>query len=121
MDSEVDLDEEIKKLHIIATSPALYKDLVELGSLGSLISLLSHENPDIAGDVIALLSDMVDVLHEAPEEAAVFVDYLIGHQALEALVQNLLRLDEDQDDETQVYPYSSRSLCTRLFIMCWQL
>jgi beta-catenin-like protein 1 len=44
MDSEVDLDEEIKKLHPLAAAPELYPDMVKLGALKSLSSLLTHEN-----------------------------------------------------------------------------
>ncbi len=44
MTSEVDLDEEIKSLNTLATSPDLYPELVQLNVLPSLLSLLNHEN-----------------------------------------------------------------------------
>lgn len=45
MDSELDLDEELKKLHALAAAPELYPQVVKLGSLASIIQLLLHENP----------------------------------------------------------------------------
>lgn len=45
MDSEVELDEEIKKLHILAASPELYPVFIKLRAPESLLKLLMHENP----------------------------------------------------------------------------
>lgn len=55
MDSEVDLDEELKRLQIIATAPHLYKNLVALGVLGSWLPLLTHENTGAAMDILSAL------------------------------------------------------------------
>ncbi len=55
MDSEVELDCEIKNLAAVASDPELYPVLVELGAVPSLLALLTHENTDIACDVISLL------------------------------------------------------------------
>ncbi len=45
MDSELELDEEIKKLHILAASPELYPVFIRMNSTESLIKLLLHDNP----------------------------------------------------------------------------
>lgn len=43
MESEVELDEEIKKLHAIAANPALYPDLVALkGKMPYYLLLFEH-------------------------------------------------------------------------------
>lgn len=47
MDSEIELDEEIKKLHGVAATPELFPVFVELNTIPSLIGLLAHENVDI--------------------------------------------------------------------------
>lgn len=44
MESEVELDEEIKKLQNLAASPHLYLKFSKLGGVSLLFTLLSHEN-----------------------------------------------------------------------------
>ena len=44
MESEVELNDTIQEMHIIATVPNLYHIIVELNAVQSLLGLLSHEN-----------------------------------------------------------------------------
>ena len=44
MDSELDLNDEIQKLHVIATVPHLYQHVVDANAVGTILGLLSHEN-----------------------------------------------------------------------------
>jgi beta-catenin-like protein 1 len=60
MESEADLDEEIKNLLALTQAPQHYRELVSLGSIASLLSLLSHENTDIALDAIELINELTD-------------------------------------------------------------
>lgn len=60
MDSEVDLDEDVRRLQAIAGNPELYPELIRLNAIPSLLNLLSHENADIAGDVVELLNELTD-------------------------------------------------------------
>jgi beta-catenin-like protein 1 len=60
MESEADLDEEIKNLLALTQAPQHYRELVNLGSIASLLSLLSHENTDIALDAIELINELTD-------------------------------------------------------------
>lgn len=53
MESELDLNDIIQEMHVIATMPDLYHLLVELNAVHSLLGLLSHENTDI----LSLLDD----------------------------------------------------------------
>src|SRR5690349_21454335 len=99
MSSELDLDEEIKSLHSLATTPELYPELVQLNVISSLLSLLNHENTgktililarsrtqlirfamiiDIVIDVIDLFHELTepDTLQEA-EESIALVDALV--------------------------------------------
>lgn len=47
MESELDLNDIIQEMHVIATMPDLYHLLVELNAVHSLLGLLGHENTDI--------------------------------------------------------------------------
>jgi beta-catenin-like protein 1 len=60
MESEADLDEEIKNLLSLTEAPQMYPEIVKLGSVSSLMSLLSHENTDIAIDTIDLINELTD-------------------------------------------------------------
>lgn len=68
MASEADLDNEIKGLSILSEHPDLYEEFAKMGCVGSLISLLSHENADIAIDVIQVISELTDEDVEAEQE-----------------------------------------------------
>jgi len=47
LDSEVELNDTIQEMHIIATTPELYHTVVELNTVQSLLQLLSHDNTGI--------------------------------------------------------------------------
>jgi len=44
LESEVELNDNIQEMHIIATAPELYHIVVELNTVQSLLQLLSHDN-----------------------------------------------------------------------------
>ena len=48
LESELELDEELKKLYSVAACPELYPNLVELGCVKSLLGLLTHDNTDVS-------------------------------------------------------------------------
>eukprot|EP00249_Psilotum_nudum_P019647 c27357_g1_i1 orf=282-1895(-) len=137
VDSEVELDEEIKKLHALAAVPDLYEELVRLNTVSSLLGLLTHENTDIAIDVVSLLNDLTDedVIGETEEYALVLVDALVENNALELLVQNLSRLEESEPDEAtavfntlsilenmiEVKPAVGELVCERTKLLRWLL
>jgi beta-catenin-like protein 1 len=137
MESEVDLDDEVKKMHALAANPDLYPELVKLNSVGSIIGLLSHDNTDISIAVVNLLNDLTgeDVIGENDEPAKVLVDALIENNALELLVQNLSRMDETDGDEAtavfhtlsivenmiEVSPQVAELVCERTKLLRWLL
>lgn len=105
-ESEVELHDEITKLKTLAGAPELYPELVQLNTIPSILGLLTHDNTDIASDVVALIQDLTDedVFDDAQDPATVLVHALLENNALELLVQNLARLDEtDPDESTAVY------------------
>ncbi|KAM9856376.1 beta-catenin-like protein 1 [Aulostomus maculatus] len=101
MESELDLNDIIQEMHVIATMPDLYHLLVELNSVHSLLGLLSHENTDILSPVVDLLQELTDIdtLHESEEGAEVLIDALLEGQVVALLVQNMERLDEQVKEE----------------------
>ncbi|KAM4571467.1 beta-catenin-like protein 1 [Fundulus diaphanus] len=101
MESELDLNDIIQEMHVIATMPDLYHLLVELNAVHSLLGLLSHENTDVAIAVVDLLQELTDIdtLHESEEGAEVLIDALLEGQVVALLVQNTERLDEQVKEE----------------------
>ena len=136
-DSEIELHEEIQRLKTLAGGPELYPDLVNLNVIPSILGLLSHDNVDIAVDVVGLLQDLTDedVLEDNDEPARVLVDALIENNVLELLVQNLARLSESDPDEMaavyatlatienliEVKPAVAEMACERTKLMRWLL
>ena len=82
MESEIELNEEVQKLHVIATVPEHYPILTELNVVETLVGLLSHDNSDIAIAIIDLLQEMTDVdaLNDSEEEAIGLMDALLNQQ-----------------------------------------
>lgn len=79
MESELELDEEIKRFAELAAAPELYPTFVELGAVGSLLGLLAHDNVDVALEVVDLLSELTDVDEgEGSEGALALVDALVS-------------------------------------------
>lgn len=60
MASEADLDTDIKAVSVLSEHPSLYEEFAKLGCVASLVSLLSHENTDIAIDAIQTVSELID-------------------------------------------------------------
>lgn len=102
MDSELELNDEIQKLHVIATVPHLYHSIVDMNAVGTILGLLSHENSDISIAIIDLLQEMTDVdtLNESEEGATALIDALMDGQVIALLVQNLDRLDENVKEDS---------------------
>ncbi|CAL1405866.1 unnamed protein product [Linum trigynum] len=136
-DSEVELHLELEKLRVLAGGPELYPDLVNLNTIPSILGLLSHDNTDIAVDVVQLLQDLTDedVLEDNDEPARVLVDALVENNVLELLVQNLQRLSETDADEMaaiyttlatienmiEVKPAVAELVCERTKLLRWLL
>ena len=58
--SEVDLVDQLKKLHGIAVVPGLYEAFTTLDGPAQLIPLLKHTNEDVGVEVLTLLIDLTD-------------------------------------------------------------
>lgn len=95
MDSELDLDDEIRKFNVISTTPALFVDFVRFGATASFMSLLCHDNEDISTDVLRLFVEYTSVDDSTSLEdiryATILVDDLLKNKAFELLTQNMVR------------------------------
>ncbi len=80
MESEIDLNDSVQELHVIATTPDMYHHLVELNAIKSILQLIGHENTDISIGVIDLLQELTDVdtLTESEEGATALIDALVS-------------------------------------------
>ena len=78
--SEADLDADIKALSILSEHSELYDEFAKLGCVASLVSLLAHENTDIAIDAIEIINELTDEDVEA-EQAHwdVLVDAMVNY------------------------------------------
>ncbi|KAK0701203.1 Catenin-beta-like protein [Apiosordaria backusii] len=105
IDSEADLDSAIKSLSILSDHSGLYPTFAKLGSAGSLVSLLAHENTDIAIDAVEILSELTDQDVAASEsDWSSLVNACLEADLLGLLVSNFSRLDEKiESDREGVY------------------
>ncbi|KAK4245442.1 Catenin-beta-like protein [Corynascus novoguineensis] len=102
IDSEADLDAAIKALSILSEHPALYPDFARLGSAASLVSLLAHDNTDIALDAVEIVGELTDEDVAATDEQwGALVDAMLEADMLGLLVSNLGRLDEGQETDRE--------------------
>ena len=60
MESELKLDEAIKDLQHLATSPEHYPSLIRHEGVPLLVSLLAHENTSVTRDCCLVLSELLD-------------------------------------------------------------
>lgn len=105
IDSEADLDAEIKSWSLLSEHPELYVEFAESDSVVSLVGLLAHENTDIAIGTIEILSELLDEDVEAgPDQWSALAAALLDADLLDLLMSNLARLDEENEsDRSGVY------------------
>ncbi|MCJ1403856.1 hypothetical protein MMC11_007079 [Xylographa trunciseda] len=102
MGSEADLDADVKALSILSEHPELYQEFAQLGCMSSLVSLLSHENTDIAIDAIEIIGELIDEDVEAEQaQWDLLVDAMVHLDAdlLDLLYQNISRFDESMESD----------------------
>ena len=105
MGSEADLDADVKALSILSEHPELYEEFAKLGCVASLVSLLSHENTDIAIDAIEIINELTDEDVDAEQEQwDILVDALLEADLLNLLFENISRFDEEiESDRAGLY------------------
>ncbi|GLE01179.1 hypothetical protein PINS_up010009 [Pythium insidiosum] len=106
MESEIALDEELRRWRAVAAQPALYAELLALDVVPLLLGLCSHENLDVRLDVINLLADLTD-LDEDPHALAptkALVERLVSLEFLPLLVRTLADLDTEAQQHSANEP-----------------
>ncbi|KAL8812302.1 MAG: hypothetical protein Q9223_007328 [Gallowayella weberi] len=105
MGSEADLDADVKALSILTDHPDLYGEFAKLGCVASLVSLLAHENTDIAIGAIEIINELTDEDVEAEQEQwELLVDAMLEADLLSLLYDNVSRLDEaNESDRAGLY------------------
>lgn len=100
MSSEADLDADIKTLSILSDHPELYEDFAKLGCVASLVSLLAHENTDIAIDAVEIINELTDEDVEAEQEQwDLLVNAMLEADLLNLLYDNISRMNEELDSD----------------------
>ena len=83
MESEVELNDEIQKLHVIATVPEHYT-LMEMNTVHMLVGLLNHDNSDVSIAVVDLIQELTEMdtlsASDGEEEAEKLMDILLSEQ-----------------------------------------
>ncbi|KAK4225986.1 Catenin-beta-like protein [Podospora fimiseda] len=117
IDSEADLDAAIKSLSILSEHPDLYPLFAKFGCLASLVSLLAHENTDIAIDAIEIIGELTDEdVAASDQDWNSLVDALLEADLLGLLLSNFSRLDETQEADREGVYHSLgiiENLCSR--------
>ena len=98
LDSELELFQELKRLHVLATAPEVYPSFVKTKCVPSLLGLLSHENADISADVIDLIHELTDADDADPSDTLALVECLVENGAGGAVMQHMEALDESNDE-----------------------
>ena len=105
MESEEELESAIRGINPLAASPELYEYTISLGLPKTLGSVLSHENSDIFLAVASLIKDLTD--DDAEDDDASngvlgdLVDILVEEGAIEMLVENLARLGNQEQEDSE--------------------
>lgn len=106
LESEADLDAEIKLVSSITENPALYGEFVRAGCAAKLVGLLAHENTDIAISALEVVGELTDddVGDDENEHWLTVALACLEADLLDLLMGNLSRLDETQEmDRDGVY------------------
>ena len=102
MESEGDLDAEIKTLSTLSEHTGLYPEFVKLGSVDSLVQLLLHENTDIAINAISILAELTDEDANATQDQwDALVSAILDADVIELLLGVLDGLDDTNPSDRE--------------------
>lgn len=102
MDSEVELFDVLQEMHVISTQPELYRVVVDMNCVSSLLGILSHENSDVSCAAVNLIQELTDLDNiDEMEEVSFLLNALIDQQVIALLVSNMERLDEEVKEESE--------------------
>ena len=93
LQSEVLLDEQIKKLHSLALMPDLFEAFITQGGHNLLKDLLEHENEDISVEVLRVLADLTDetVIENVPDAESFVLNFVDFAPVLSSMIFRLIK------------------------------
>jgi beta-catenin-like protein 1 len=99
LESEVELHGAVQAFLVVSTAPELYEDLVQLGTMKTIVDLLGHENSDITVATIELIQELTstEALEDEETNANLLIDHLLECSFAPMLVEILGRLTEPDD------------------------
>ena len=105
IESEEDLDADIRDFSILSDHPELYSAFVQLGCVTDFVGLLTHDNADIAVRAIEILAELSDDDTVSENDGwHSLVTAMVNADIVEVILANLLRLDEENESErTGIY------------------
>lgn len=105
MDSEAELDTEVKSWSLLAEHAGLYGEFARSGAAAALVGLLAHENTDVAIGAVEILGELLD--EDVEVEQGMWeglVGVMLEADLLDLVMSNLGRLDEGAEtDRSGVY------------------
>ena len=102
VDSEVDLDDSIRRLRALAGYPELYPEFCRLKAIHSVLGLFAHENPDVAAAAIELVRELTDAENSVDDESEggeALVAEAFAASLVHVLVQTLDRFGGEASPE----------------------
>ncbi|KAL9056449.1 MAG: hypothetical protein Q9162_002930 [Coniocarpon cinnabarinum] len=100
IESEGELDADIKNLSVLSEHPELYPELAKMGSVNSLVQLLIHENVDIAINAVQIMAELTDEDVSATEEQwNALANGLVEADVVDLLLEIVRSLDEERDED----------------------
>lgn len=103
MESELKLDEAIKDLQHLATSPEHYPSLIRHEGVPLLVSLLAHENTSVTRDCCLVLSELLDgdSVEDRLDEALELTESLVDNKLVGELEAVLRRCGNEAKDSEE--------------------
>lgn len=97
LESEIELDAEVKRLGSLAAAPELYPELVKLNVTPSLVAVLGHENEDVVADALEVLRELTDgdAVESDEESGRALANALRENGAYVALYAALVRFEDE--------------------------
>ncbi|KAF2857339.1 DUF1716-domain-containing protein [Piedraia hortae CBS 480.64] len=97
IDSEADLDAEIKTFSILSEHPELWDEFASGKGPEVLVGSLAHENADIAISVAEVLGEVLDPEEGGSGARGRVIASLMGCGLVDLILMNLQRLDEKEE------------------------
>lgn len=106
MQSEVELDEDIKKFYNISAYPEYICIFGNSSAVKCMVELLAHKNDDIRVEILGFLKEVLSLEFEKEEEEEKYskdinnlAQKFVDNAVLEGLYQNLLHFKEQRQEE----------------------